>query len=127
MFNLKGENMPNCFCLIRKTDREMEVFSKIDEDLCKVLGVPCDLENFVTPLPSAPYYTNWYDSIGGRLAMGWPLEGEKDGKTLDLRLEDAPEMETDEEKAYCDAFAKNYNKILAHLRENYTSDAWATR
>ena len=126
MFDLKGENMPNFFQLCRKTDGQPENLSKIDEDLCGLLGETPDPDYYVRPLADAPAFTNWYDSIGGRLACGWPLEGEKDGKTLDL-IKMPVEGETEEQLAVYRKFEANYNKILAHLRENYTSDAWASR
>ena len=113
--------MPNCFSLARKTDPKNPVsFAEIDNELCAILGVTPDPVKFVTPHPSAPGWANWYDTIGLRLALGYPLEGTKGDKSLDMT---PTEEFTEGDREFC----ANYNKILKHLRENYLADAWATR
>lgn len=88
--------MPNCFTLTRKSESEPIALATLDEELCALLNVPVDPRYYVE---------GWYDTIGFRLAVGVALDSE--------------EMTA----AMCDE--PNMLRILAHLRENYTANAWA--
>ena len=44
-----------------KRDGNAVPFTKIDDEMCEALGVPCDPIN---------YYKNWYDTIGFSIACG---------------------------------------------------------
>jgi hypothetical protein len=120
--------MPNYFQLRSKVTNEAVPFTIVDEGICKALGIPCDEvayaslvpESMATDIPVG-YQRNWYDSIGYALAVGVPLEGTNDkGQSMEhlFRLND----DLEEGAA---AIRDRIRIIINHLRENYTSDAWA--
>lgn len=87
-------------------------FNDIDAEICKIMGVDVNPEF---------YAFGWYDSICGRLAYGRTFEeikasfeGEiKDAHALALGMRDSRVR-----------FYENLLKILKHLKDNYTHDAW---
>lgn len=90
--------MPNCFSLTKKGETEPKALTKIDDEICEMLGVPSD------PVMYAYY---WYDIIGFRLAIGHSFEkiiqdlsNDGDGKLV---------------------------QIAKWLNENYVANAWAER
>ena len=92
--------MPNCFSLTRKGESEPTDLVKVDEELCKHLGVECDPKHWTS---------YWYGSIGFHIACGKPL-GSKE-------LRDVVEYIAGDD-------TPNLLKCLNYLEEHFTSDAW---
>ena len=85
LLNHEELDMPNCFTLTKKGEDKPSTFQDIDQELCDMLGVPCDDEHWVE---------HWYDSIGLALACGktfkqmmqedyWDINDQKILKYLD--------------------------------------------
>ena len=99
--------MSSCFQLTRKGETEPIELNTLDEELCGMLGVPVHPERYVR---------GWHDTIGFSLAMGIPLIGHES---------DNPERSM--EGVWGDGMHPEWYTILAYLRENFVSSAWAAR
>ena len=92
--------MPACFTLTKNGCNEPSSFQSIDEEICRMLGVPCDPEWFCL---------RWYDLIGSCLACGrdWSyiVDLISPGDLEDLKL----------------------LAICAYLQANYTANCWSER
>ena len=91
--------MPNCFQLVRKSNPGAGPvkFVQIDEEICEAVGEPVDDKRWCR---------GWYDVIGLRLATGESFS------EIEQELKDS--------NYYTDLLP-----VVAFLRENYTSSAWA--
>lgn len=98
--------MPACFQLTRKGESEPANLIEVDAEMCKHFNVECD---------PVKYHYGWYDSIGLRLALGWPFE--KISGEYGERIADTADQETVD---YC----VHMSKIISWLQENYTADSW---
>ncbi len=92
--------MPNCFHLVRKSDPDAGPvnLAQIDEEICEAVGELVDEHR--------RWCRGWYNMIGLYLATG---------KSFD-EIEEILKDEGDE----CSLIP-----VVAFLRENYTSSAWA--
>ena len=90
--------MPVCFTLTKNGCNEPATFQSIDEEICQMLGEPCDPVKFCL---------GWYDQIGFSLACG------KDWSYI-VGL-----MNPDE----CPGDLKLL-AICAYLQANYTANCW---
>lgn len=114
--------MPNYFQLYRKGETTATPLAVIDEELCAMLGVKVHPENYVN---------SWVDNIGFSLAMGVPLVGEHirpNGEVFKMEdIFDTAWAERGEEDVRVEKrkVVERHLKILAYLRENFTSTAWA--
>lgn len=90
--------MPNYFGLTKKGEKEFTPLPKIDEELCAMLGVACDDQQ---------YTQHWVDIIGLRIALGDKLDSEEMKKAF--------------------ASSSPLTKIREYLAEHYTTDAWYCR
>ena len=85
-----------CFTLSR--DGKPVKLQDIDKELCDMLGVPCDDNEWVL---------GWYDSIGLGLACG--CDWDKIRKILII----------DDSEHH-----KSLAKVIDYLRNNFTTDSW---
>lgn len=113
--------MPNCFQLFKRWDTldaadlpaVPVTLAKVDEELCSMLGVAVHPKRYVA---------GWFDSIGFLIAMG---KGKLGTESLRVAVHlwyfpiDYPPLDTAIEEY---EIAK---RILSHLEQHYTSDAWA--
>lgn len=102
--------MPNCFQLFRKGSTEPEILQKVDEAICKHVGVPVD-ETY--------WCASWYNVVGFLIACknDCSLGSEKLREEVDRWYDNYPEEERDDRR-------KAMRVILAFLEENYSSNAW---
>lgn len=103
--------MPNCIKFISKASKEAVSLSKIDEEICNLLGVEVHENLYGGGYVKGSF--NWFDIIGFRIStnndnnLGQPALREY-YKESTIWKEDLPVI----------------NKILDYLEENYTSSAW---
>lgn len=90
--------MPNCYQLIRKSTGQAAKLNEIDEELCKMLGVPVHPTMWVNA---------WHNTIGFGLACG---------RSFDQLRE--------EERQRKDEWVEVSLKIIDYLDANFTPNVW---
>jgi hypothetical protein len=88
------------FQLISKTTKEPALFNAIDIELCN---------HFKQPIDDEKYLSNWYDSIGFRIATG---------NTLDDIIREFTNLEQE-------GWVKALLSIAIYLNEHYTTNNWS--
>ena len=101
--------MPNCFQLTKKGESEPTPLSKIDEELCHLVGIE------VHP---TRYVLGWFDSIGWWIAVrGHDLGTEEIWQDFNEWFEPG---KTEESKL----LFQHMKNMLDYLNENYSSRGW---
>jgi hypothetical protein len=101
--------MPQCYTLTRKGQNEPEFRTKIDEELCKLLGLPVHPEYWVR---------DWDNVIGFALACGKTMDQVRE-MLLQYREKAIKKNNEDGANYYRDLL-----KIQEYLDQNFTVNAW---